>query len=116
MNENAKLWVAALRSGKYTQVSHQLSDGIGYCCLGVACEVYQTVVGGLEINKARTSFNEETGTLPSPVQSWLRLSSVIGTFEESNDSLANHNDEGDTFSEIADLIESEPQGLFTRSE
>lgn len=43
MNENAKAWVAALRSGEW----HQSRDALrtegegrtGFCCLGVACEM-----------------------------------------------------------------------------
>lgn len=34
-----KRWVEALRSGKYKQAHGQLTHGIGYCCLGVLCEV-----------------------------------------------------------------------------
>ena len=40
MNANAQLLVSALRSGEYKQIKGCLSTGGGYCCLGVACEVY----------------------------------------------------------------------------
>lgn len=37
-------WIAALRSGKYEQVPGRLTrlkrTGRGYCCLGVACDIY----------------------------------------------------------------------------
>jgi hypothetical protein len=33
--EDMKHWIEALRSGKYKQTKKMLSDGIGYCCLGV---------------------------------------------------------------------------------
>ena len=40
MNPELKAkWVAALRSGKYEQARCQLSDGVGFCCLGVLCEL-----------------------------------------------------------------------------
>lgn len=32
-------WIEALRSGKYKQTTGKLQDGVGYCCLGVACKV-----------------------------------------------------------------------------
>ena len=45
MTENQKLWVEALRSGKYLQGKERLvqKDGpnITYCCLGVACKLYE---------------------------------------------------------------------------
>lgn len=33
-------WLKALRSGKYKQTISSLQDRNGYCCLGVACEVF----------------------------------------------------------------------------
>lgn len=35
--ENRKQWIAALRSGKYTQTEGALHSSRGMCCLGVAC-------------------------------------------------------------------------------
>jgi hypothetical protein len=32
-------WIEALRSGEYEQTKSNLSDGLGYCCLGVLCEI-----------------------------------------------------------------------------
>jgi hypothetical protein len=37
-------WVAALRSGEYSQTQGSLRYYAGYCCLGVLCEV--TLKGG----------------------------------------------------------------------
>lgn len=34
-----KLWIEALRSGKFNQSKSTLQDLKGYCCLGVACKV-----------------------------------------------------------------------------
>ena len=51
MNENAKAWVAALRSGEWIQVQNALravgvEGGVvvthSYCCLGVANEISGT--------------------------------------------------------------------------
>ena len=45
MNENAKKWVKALRSGEFEQGTGYLRKGDKFCCLGVACAVYQDEVG-----------------------------------------------------------------------
>lgn len=34
-----KRWIEALESGEYKQTKNFLYDGVGYCCLGVACKV-----------------------------------------------------------------------------
>lgn len=38
--DRIKLWVDALRSGDYKQTTETLANNHGYCCLGVACEVF----------------------------------------------------------------------------
>lgn len=35
-----KKWTDALRSGKYKQTKNTLQDAKGYCCLGVACDLF----------------------------------------------------------------------------
>lgn len=40
MRESFKKWIAALRSGKYAQAQHALRNENGFCCLGVACDIY----------------------------------------------------------------------------
>ena len=53
MNDNAKKWVKALRSGNFNQTTNTLrrhtegpptyngpGEPVGYCCLGVACEMF----------------------------------------------------------------------------
>lgn len=104
MNDNAKKWVAALRSGEYKQAQNQLRTDEGYCCLGVACEL------ALEAG-AISSYNPEGISLPFPVQKWLGLASPSGRYGHYQ-FLTNDNDRlGKSFSEIADIIENE-QSLF----
>lgn len=43
--EARQLWIDALRSGEYHQEQHVLSYNGAFCCLGVACELYQKEVG-----------------------------------------------------------------------
>lgn len=35
-----KDWIAALRGGDYPQTEGKLQTDIGFCCLGVACDLY----------------------------------------------------------------------------
>ncbi len=123
MNENAKKWVELLRSGKYRQGTSLLcrhDDGVtSYCCLGVACELYQQEVGGLAVRQADnltcTEYNGEHFHLPDIVKKWLGLYTRGGKFYDENsssDSLVEMNDDGDSFREISDMIVREPQRLF----
>jgi hypothetical protein len=115
LNENAKKWVAALRSGEYKQTRGQLvnDEGTGHCCLGVACEVF--------LKEPCHTLNDswrERGALygaAEPVRLWLGLRDEGGDFDTGGSSLAVENDTGKSFAEIADLIESEPPGLFVEA-
>lgn len=114
MNQNAKLWVEALRSGKYRQVKGRLKTVDGYCCLGVACEV--AIKAGVPVSVGTfglfPAFDGETARLPRAVRDWLGLRDDYGTHGDDVTSLTHENDHGKTFLEIADIIESEPEGLF----
>ena len=113
MNNNAKIWVEALRSGKFKQGKGALLTGEGYCCLGVACALYQEAGNRL----AAKVF--DGGWLPDVVKIWLGLSSYNGHYFGSDGKmtwLVNDNDYGygKTFHQIATIIESEPEGLFKK--
>jgi len=47
------------------------------------------------------------------VQHWLSLSDTLGDSNSQREELTVQNDNGITFDEIADFIESKPDGLFT---
>ena len=116
MNANAQKWVDALRSGEYSQARGRLKDRCGnYCCLGVACELYRQEVGGAwncehDFRPSKRGMPVQ-GSLPSRVRNWLNLNENDGATAVGN-SLAVLNDNGASFAEIADVIESEPEGLF----
>jgi hypothetical protein len=99
MNQEIKQkWVEALRSGKYKQGHGTLKRYGKYCCLGVLCSVVKTKnwVGGK--------------FLPDHVQEKAGLTvayPTVRTRDGINQSLANLNDIGMPFSEIADLIEAQ---------
>lgn len=123
LNENAKLWIEALRSGEYEQGRDKLQSEKGYCCLGVAASVYEKSTGN-------TLVKCPEGRLPGewldesylPVKQWLGLRHSDGGFTppqnpiKSVDTLAELNDSGVSFLQLADLIESEPEELFLDEE
>lgn len=121
--EARKAWVEALRSGEYKQGKQLLHADDRFCCLGVACKL--AVEDGvipqgepLDPDEADSPFAYQglTGWVPGLVQQWLGLSADMGEYTARNGretSLARRNDSGLTFSRIAEIIESEPKGLFT---
>lgn len=108
MNDNAKRLVAALRSGDYKQTMGQLRNGGGFCCLGVACNLFDPTGWREDM-----TYNNVKYMLPADVQDFFGFTYGNATFgQDSTDGLTDRNDGGATFAEIADLIESEPPGLF----
>jgi len=116
MNDNAKKWVAALRSGEFKQGSRFLCRDNRYCCLGVACVIAQR--SGVSVSRKDTPsgysvFGDgHTAGLPEEVKSWLGLKDSSGKY--GHRALVWDNDDGHTFPKLADIIESEPEGLFVK--
>lgn len=113
-----RMWVKALRSGKYAQGQGQLKTTDGYCCLGVLCDL--AVKHGIIRN-----FNPGDPDLVDypEVMNWVGLTEPGGAFTKRNgrtDDLASLNDGGgphkrkSSFKKIADVIEKEPQDLFAK--
>ena len=109
-----KKLVEALRSGEYTQTDRALRDKDGYCCLGVACDLYRKTekpdeqwepVEGRRI----WEFMNASGELPEEVMNWLGFATVGGGLAEEADEEYNTlmcmNDNGKSFEFIADVIE-----------
>ena len=110
-----KKLVEALRSGDYDQTKGNLRVGDGYCCLGVACDLYRKIEDPsmqwkMEWNPVVCAdvwqFMGAPGLLPSEVQNWLGFStsdgaSVCGPYSD----LSYLNDQGESFEYIADFIE-----------
>jgi hypothetical protein len=125
LNVNAKLWVEALESGKYKQGQRRLTtvrDGEQFdCCLGVACKLYESVVGGLQPKVNEDTWvtyveydGHECTVLPEKVMNWLGLSECSGRYKdgEAYFQLSEKNDNGMSFSEIAAIIRAQPKELF----
>lgn len=112
MNNNAKAWIKALRSGEYKQGIVVLrNERDEYCCLGVACDLYCKNVKDI-YDPITIKYGGNSSYLPAQVAKWIGLRDTLGKFDCGQRSLASFNDFGTTFSEIADIIESEPEGLF----
>ena len=99
-------WIEALRSGEYKQGKNNLYCDNAYCCLGVAGKL-------VNINLSEDEYN------------YFSIQKVYGLFNHSGQygikkewdwyqqpALSSDNDNGVSFNEIADLIESNPPGLF----
>lgn len=99
-------WVAALRSGKYQQIRRVLYGELigeergvyGYCCLGVALEVCE----GWTPNRDSTN---GYAFVECALTDWKRLFYQAGVFVTDITTLAQMNDAGRTFDEIAAWIE-----------
>ena len=108
-----KIWIEALRSGKYNQTKRALNNSSGFCCLGVSCDVL--------IPKEKLDFGANiyiAGSVPLEQKfapKWLKQ--INSDFKRKtkyelvtlNDS--GINDSGNhltpfTFDEIADLLEA----------
>lgn len=115
MNPEIKAaWLAALRSSDYTQTTGGLHDDVGYCCLGVLCDLHAKATDGVwEPSQGWRIYKNETGTLPPIIQTWA------GVDDESpevfGEPISVYNDgfpsrsapiKKHTFAEIADLIEA----------
>ena len=112
--EVRKLWVEALRSGEYKQGKYNLHKKDEFCCLGVLCEL-AVKEGVTNVTKSGVDFLYEghSISLPNSVVSWSGLRDRCGQFGKTSlMALNDYMEKGRSFSEIADVIESEPEGLF----
>jgi len=123
LNANAQKCVDALRSGKYKQGQSCLRKTVNgeslFCCLGVFCDVYREEVGGEwgPIDRPGAIYFTDpdhdivAAFLPPSVTKWLGIFWNDG--QTPKDTLVTLNDSDKyTFAQIADHIESQPEGLF----
>ncbi len=130
MNSQVKeKWIAALRSGEYSQGDGKLRSDKGFCCLGVLCDLYaqEPFTQGWKFNGEYEEsplpmdywyFDGESEFLPESVMKWAGLSIsnpiVKMNVEEEDemswsyqDEISNLNDSGYSFTELADIIEKQ---------
>jgi hypothetical protein len=102
--EIAERWVKALRSGDYEQAFSKLTDGVGYCCLGVLCHLYDP-----KLFKEDGTYMERDKDLPRAVRAWSGVRGEMGNFyndeKRKGMELAWLNDRGNSFRKIASIIE-----------
>lgn len=115
--EIAEIWITALESGKYEQTTGVLKDHVGYCCLGVLCDI-----SGLgTFGESDTEYpvytlpndNFSNCSLPFEVLDWADISDEFGSFDETDSfkTLSVLNDSGKSFTEIAEIIRNNYQSL-----
>lgn len=108
-----KKWVEELRSGKYKQAKNVLYDKTtgGMCCLGLLCKIQgrdMEKIGPLENTSTLTDYKErpvchDGEDYDGTINTMKNYSAGLGFYEQKN--LAEMNDEGKTFPEIADCVE-----------
>ena len=96
MNPELKAkWLEALRGGTYTQAREKLRTDEGHCCLGVLCDVIDPSKWGKALD-----WDGWDSRLP------LEINRSAGIPCEIEALLIKMNDEGSSFAEIADYIET----------
>lgn len=109
-----KRWIAALRSGKYTQGVGRLGQSNNgkylHCCLGVACEIVgvpRQVISRNNMIMSSTLLNnsEIPVILKSVENAKVTLPTKRGNIYTVCDKLAKMNDSGKSFERIANYIE-----------
>ncbi len=107
-------WLEALESGKFEQGSDFLrSADDKFCCLGVACEL--SGVKAVLMNRSgitRYEYLGERHYLPKEIVDKLKFRDNDGSGGLSR-SIAQLNDEGKTFKEIAATVRANPSKYFT---
>ena len=106
ITENRKKWLDALRSGEYRQGTTRLKTKYTdqFCCLGVLCDLY------IKENEQNIRWEDDhilvdgedytyTCYPPLVVEEWVGLKGYLGN------SVANKNDGGMSFEEIAKVLE-----------
>ena len=114
----ADKWVKALRSGKYKQAVGDLQNEVGYCCLGVLCDLGKKE--GVDVPMTSSSAlgderisGDELDDQPA-VMEWSGIESSCGKVIVGNitDMLTSLNDSDKyTFDQLADVIEKEWEQL-----
>src|ERR1035437_1012294 len=121
-NENVQSYLEALRSGRYEQAQGSLREGNRFCCLGVACDVYRELTGkgAGDTDVFVSDTGGDTNYMPPEVMKFYGFRNRRGEYDVSGPNvphkrkLADDDNDEDrkSFSEIADIIEQAPPGLF----
>ena len=121
LGPNQTQWLQALRSGLYDQGRYALNRTNAFCCLGVACEIFD-VKKTISHGTTTVAYGRYLDECGAPIET-IDLLQLYGSAGESHAyyddgetdnhrSLANLNDNGRSFLEIADTIEANPASYF----
>lgn len=137
LTEPQQRWLDALESGEFKQGRGWLKGPSGYCCLGVACALYERETGRRFPRSTFSGHYAPThatrdhpgpgsleGALQGPygvVKEWLGLRSPLGACRppfgtEWYDDLAVANDDDVTFAAIARTVREHPDWFFVTPE
>lgn len=101
--QNIKIWIDALRSGEYKQTGGRLQDAQGYCCLGVACDIF--IPKKLQILDPNGFLSGGAPINQYDAPNWLK-ELVADFFYKTEEHLTSLNDSNEySFDEIADLLQ-----------
>lgn len=106
-------WLKALKSGEYQQGTDYLSRGDTFCCLGVLCDLYRKIRHRgrwddrymYKVFVTRKGAPGVPGYLPPAVRKWSGINSARGTIPGKYTSLAQINDNSDSFKPTIKAIE-----------
>lgn len=111
VRENREKWLKALESGRYSQAEAQLRDldyssgNASYCCLGVLCNQHKDKQNKWVDGETFTVYASDGGVVDTfhemPPASMLKKVNVPQSLA---DTLAEMNDNGSTFKEIAAFL------------
>lgn len=110
--ELRKKWVEALRSGEYKQGRICLCNNNRYCCLGVLCDVAGADFIVYQHSSGVRQYEGFCSQLSTRLMERVGLSTPFGSFGYRKSLIELNDRDKKTFKEIADIIESEPPGLF----
>lgn len=102
-----KQWIAALRSGLYSQTRDDLQNKAGFCCLGVACI---EIIHEDKLETCNIDFTDYLiGSTPSDQKNapeWLKeINNDFHQKTSTNYITSLNDDDKMTFDEIADVLE-----------
>jgi hypothetical protein len=95
-------WIEALRSGEYEQGQSFLREGDKFCCLGVLCDLKEPA----NWRRSGDSYDYVVGSDASMGLLPFSLKAETGINGQIESEIVGMNDEGKSFSEIADWIEA----------
>ena len=117
-----KRWIEELRSGRFKQGKKKLCRDPGngdlrYCCLGVLCYAISGSPSESEDGDGGVDYLwcGKADVLPESIMVEAGLHGDQGDTNDRHRSLAEKNDSGWTFQEIADELEEHPERYFERS-